>query len=222
MDNIRKLTLLIFLIVFPLSAGAVVLEQAPLDGGDGSLSVGPSGAQIATDDFQFANNVQLTNIRWWGSYDSVAPVTESLTVRIFADDGLGNPQSGSLLESVFSGAGDGSAGLTDSFGGAIYQYDLGVNQVLQGNTNYYLSIFNDDDTQNWYWLESATGNNTGWSRAADSDAWNFDSETLNMSFQLTADAVAVGVVSEPWTLPLMILPMLWLAGSVRKKSSLLS
>ncbi len=103
--------------------------------------------------------------------------------------------------------------------GAIH---LGVNQVLQGNTNYYLSIFNNDDAQNWYWLASATGNNTGWSRAVDSDAWNFDSATLNMSFQLTADAVAVGVVSEPWTLALMILPMLWLAGSARKKSSLLS
>lgn len=222
MNNIRQLILLMFLSILPLSATAVVLEQAPLNGGDGSLSVGPSGVQIATDDFQFVSNVQLTNIRWWGSYDSTAPVTESLTVRIFADDGFGSPQSSFLFESVFSGTGDSSGGLTDLFGGTVYQYDLGVNQVLQGNTNYYLSVFNNDGNQGWYWLESAAGNNTGWSRAADGDAWNFDSATLNMSFQLTADTTTVGVVSEPWTLPLMILPMLWLAGLAKKKSSMLS
>lgn len=219
MYSIRKLTLLMFLSIFPLSASAVILEQAPLDGGDGSLSVGPSGVQIATDDFQFANDVQLTNIRWWGSYDPAAPATESFTVRIFADDGFGNnPESSFLFESVFSGTGDSSGGLTDLFGGTVYQYDLGVNQVLQGNTNYYLSVFNNDGNQDWYWLESATGNNTGWSRAADNDDWNFDAQTFNMSFQLTADTVAVSI-SEPWTLPLMILPMLWLAGLVRKNVS---
>ena len=97
MNNIRQLILLMFLSILPLSATAVVLEQAPLNGGDGSLSVGPSGVQIATDDFQFVSNVQLTNIRWWGSYDSTAPVTESLTVRIFADDGFGSPQSSFLF-----------------------------------------------------------------------------------------------------------------------------
>ncbi|MBX3629679.1 MAG: hypothetical protein KF908_07120 [Nitrosomonas sp.] len=219
MYSIRKLTLLIFLSILPLSASAVILEQAPLDGGDGSLSVGLSGVQIATDDFQFTGNVQLTNIRWWGSYDPAAPVTESLTVRIFADDGFGNPQSGFLFESVFSGTGNSSGGLTDLFGGTVYQYDLGVNQVLQGNTNYYLSVFNNDGNQGWYWLESATGNNTGWSRAADGDAWNFDLATLNMSFQLTADTVTTGI-PEPFTLSLMLLPMLWLAGLARRKSEM--
>lgn len=219
MNSIRQLTLLMFLSILPLSASAVILGQAPLDGGDGSLSIGSSGVQIATDDFQFASNVQLTHIRWWGSYDPAAPVTESLTVRIFADDGFGNPQSSFLFESVFSGTGDSSGGLTDLFGGTVYQYDLGVNQALQGNTNYYLSVFNNDGNQDWFWLESTTGNNTGWSRAADGDIWNFDAQTINMSFQLTADTA---VVSEPWTLPLMILPMLWLAARVvSKKSNLL-
>lgn len=211
MYSIQKLTLLVSLIILPLTVSAVVLEQAPLDNGDGSLSVGPSGVQIATDDFQFASDVQLTNVRWWGSYDPAAPVTESLTVRIFADDGFGNPQSSFLFESVFSDTGDSSGGLTDLFGGTVYQYDLGVNQVLQGNTNYYLSIFNNDGNQDWYWLESATGNNTGWSRAADGDAWNFDSATLNMSFQLTAISIP-----EPFTLSLMLLPLLWLAGLARR------
>ncbi|MCP5242905.1 MAG: hypothetical protein H6940_05650, partial [Burkholderiales bacterium] len=110
MNSIRQLTLLIFLIILPLSAGAIILEQAPLDDGDGSLSVGPSGIQIATDDFQFANTVLLTNIRWWGSYDPSAPATESFTVRLFADDGFGNPETNAFFETVFAGNGDSSGG----------------------------------------------------------------------------------------------------------------
>ena len=216
-----KLKLMLFLVLLSFlstTVNAVVLEQAPLDGGDGSLSVGPSGVQIATDDFQFANTVQLTNISWWGSYDPNAPATESFTVRLFEDDGFGNPETNPFLETTFSGNGDSSGGLFDFFGGTVYQYDLGVNQILQGGVNYYLSVFNNDGAQDWYWLESATGNNTGWSRAADGDVWSFDSSTLNMSFQLTADAV----VSEPITLLLMILPMLWLVSIFRRRPRSLS
>ncbi|HNP26022.1 MAG TPA: PEP-CTERM sorting domain-containing protein [Nitrosomonas sp.] len=216
MYSIRQLTVLMFLIILPLPASAVMLEQAPLDGGDGSLSVGPSGIQIATDDFQFANTVLLTNIRWWGSYDPAAPVTESLTVRLFADDGSGNPETNAFFETTFAGNGDGSGGLTDLFGGAVFQYDLGVNQLLQGGADYYLSVFNNDGAQDWYWLESSAGNNTGWSRAADGDAWNFDAAALNMSFQLT------GVIPEPATLLLMALPLLWFVGLVRRRSDSLS
>lgn len=218
MFNIRALTLLIFLIIFPLSASAIILEQSPLDGGDGSLSVGSSGVQIASDDFQFSTTVLLTNIRWWGSYDPIAPATESFTVRIFADDGFGNPQSNFLFESVFSGTGDSGGGLTDLLGGPVYQYDLGVNQLLQGGVGYYLSLFNNDGAQDWFWLESAIGNGSGWSRAADGDIWNFDAQTLNMSFQLTADIVAN--VPEPLTWSLMILPMIWLVGLTRRQSKL--
>lgn len=215
MYSIQKLALLITLIMLPLAASAVVLEQAPLDGGDGSLSVGPSGAQIATDDFQFASDVQLTNIRWWGSYDPAAPVTESFTVRLFADDGSGSPETNAFFETTFAGNGDSSGGLTDLFGGTVFQYDLGVNQMLQGGADYYLSVFNNDGNQDWFWLASAAGNNTGWSRAADVDTWNFDAQTFNMSFQLTADTVTTGV-PEPFTLSLMLLPMLWLVGLARR------
>lgn len=212
MYSIRQLTFSMFLILLPLSAGAVMLEQSPQDGGDGSLSVGPSGIQIATDDFQFANTVVLKNIRWWGSYDPAAPATESLSVRLFADDGSGNPETSAFFETTLSGNGDSGGGLTDLFGGTVFQYDIGVNQLLQGGTDYYLSVFNNDSAQDWYWLESAAGNNTGWSRAADGDAWNFDAAALNMSFQLTAAPIPV-----PATLFLMLPPLLWLGRSRFKK-----
>ncbi|MCP5244563.1 MAG: hypothetical protein H6937_00790 [Burkholderiales bacterium] len=213
MKKFRLAVILILLFLFSITAQAVVLEQAPFDGGDGSLSVGPSGVQIATDDLQFSNTVQLTTISWWGSYDPDVPATESFTVRLFADDGFGNPETNAFFETIFTGNGDSSGGLVDSIGSTVFQYDLGVNQLLQGGVNYYLSVFSNDSTQDWYWLESATGNNTGWSRQTDGDAWKFDAVTLNMSFQLTADAV----VSAPITLLLMILPMLWLGRLARKE-----
>lgn len=217
MKNIKKLTALGLLSIFSISANAVVLEQAPLDSGDGSFSVGPSGVQIATDDFQFANNVLLTNISWWGSYDPAAPANESFTVRIFEDNGFGNPETDFLFESTFTGTGDSSGGLFDLFGGTVYQYDINVNQSIQGGVNYYLSVFNNDDAQDWYWLESATGNGTGWSRAADGDAWNFDAATLNMSYRLTADTVVTNI-SEPITLLLMMLPLLWFGNQARNRA----
>ncbi|GJL76867.1 hypothetical protein [Nitrosomonas sp.] len=203
MHKIRQIIILTVLGFFSLSASAIVLEQSPLDGGDGSLSVGPSGIQIAADNFQFASDAQLTSISWWGSYDPAAPVTESFTVRLFEDDGFGNPETNFLFETIFTGTGDSSGGLTDLFGGTVYQYDISVNQSLQGGVDYYLSVFNNDHAQDWFWLESAAGNGTGWSRAADGDIWNFDQSAPNMSYRLTTN------VPEPATLLLMLLPLLW-------------
>jgi len=208
MNTIRQFIGVVVLFAFSISASALTFMQSPIDGGDGSLSVKSAGAQIA-DNFQFATNVTLTNISWWGSYDPNAPASESLTARIFADNGAGAPAVNPLLETVFAGTGDDSDGLFDLFGGTVFRYDVSVNQLLQGGVNYFLSVFNNDDAQDWYWLESAAGENTGWSRAADSDAWSLDDPALNMSFQLTADPIDTPMPI-PGTLFLMLLPLLWL------------
>lgn len=213
MYSIRKLTLLISLIIFPLSTSAVVLEQAPYSfdgvaGGNSYLSVGPAGTQVA-EDFQFVGDVTLTAISWWGSYDPVIPLSESFTVRVFSDDGTGDPAINPLYETVFTGSGDGGENLIDLFGAPVFRYDAGVNWLLQGGEDYYLSIFNNDGGQDWYWLESQAGDNTGWYRSADADPWLFDNISLNMSFRLIADSVTN--VPEPATLFLLLLPLLWFA-----------
>ncbi len=210
MHIVKQFLVIALLSAYSFSANAAVIEQAPLDGGDGSLSLGPAGIQIAADNFQFSNDVQLTSISWWGSYDPNAPVGESFSVRIFEDNGSGNPAVNFLLETTFTGTGDSSAGFVDLFGGTVFQYNANVNQSLQGGVDYYLSIFNNDNQQDWFWLASAVGSNEGWSRAADGDAWNFDVNALNMSFRLST-----ANVPEPATLFLIMLPLLWLA--LRKK-----
>jgi len=217
MDTIKQTFIVILLSVFSFSVNAIVLEQAPLDGGDGSFSVGPSGVQIAADDFQFSSNVLLTDISWWGSYDPAAPVTESFTVRIFEDDGFGSPEINPLFETIFSGTGNNSDGLFDLFGGEVFSYDVsGLNLSLMGGEEYYLSVFNNDDQQDWYWLESG-GVGPGWSRATDGDAWINDAATLNMSFRLTADVP--GSAPEPATLLLMLLPLLWFSQQAISRKS---
>lgn len=205
---LKRLFTLLLLSMFSLTASAVVLEQAPLDDGDGVLSVGSAGAQVA-ENFQFTDSVTLTSISWWGSYDASAPDSESFTVRIFEDDGAGNPANTSLYETTFAGSGSDS-GLVDSYGVTVSQYDVSVSSwLLQGGVNYYLSVFSNDDRQNWYWLESSVGDSSIWSRAADRDQWDVESGTLNLSFRLTADQITTNV-SEPATLFLVLLPSLWL------------
>ncbi|WP_347888919.1 hypothetical protein ABHF54_05760 [Nitrosomonas europaea] len=205
---LKRLFTLLLLSMFSLTASAVVLEQAPLDDGDGVLSVGSAGAQVA-ENFQFTDSVTLTSISWWGSYDDSAPDPESFTVRIFEGDGAGNPLINSLYETTFTGLGDDSAGLADIAGGTVFQYDVSVSWLLQGGINYYLSVFSKDGGQGWYWLESPTGNDLNWSRAADGDSWTANDAALNLSFRLTADQITTNV-PEPATLFLVLLPSLWL------------
>lgn len=204
---LKRLFTLLLLSMFSLTVSAAVLEQAPLDNGDGVQSVGSAGTQAA-ESFQFTDDVTLTTVSWWGSYDSDAPATESFTVRIFGDDGAGNPATGSLYGDTFTVSGDDSEGFIDFYGGTVFRYDINVSWSLQGGVNYYLSVFSNDDGQNWFWLESSTGNGLNWSRAADGDSWTANDAALDLSFSLTADQVVTSV-PEPATLFLVLLPALW-------------
>ncbi len=194
------------------TANAVEIAQAPLNNGGGKLSMAPHAGYQVAENFQFTNDVSLTKISWWGSYDGSPLTTESFTVRIFKDNGSGGPEVDTLLETSFSGSGS-STTLTDAYTVDVYRYDIVLSSVLAltGGVDYYLSVYLDDSIGNnlsdWYWLESASGDSTGWSRALDADAWTKNTQTLNMSYRLTADPVAT--VPAPATLLLMLPAMLW-------------
>lgn len=194
------------------TAHAVEITQAPLGEGNGALSVAPNAGFQVADDFQFTNDVSLTNISWWGSYDGAPLSPESFIVRIFGDNGSGDPSVTHLLETSFSGTGVSSDGLVDFYGATVYRYDVTLASALAlaGGVNYYLSVYINDDIgspSNWYWLESANGDNVGWSRELDGDVWTNNNQTLNMSYRLTAGPVAT--VPTPATLLLMLPSMLW-------------
>lgn len=207
----RQFSILLLLWIFSFTVHADILEQAPLNGGDGVFSVAPAGSQAAAAavSFQFSDQAILNSISWWGSYDPSAPSSESFTVRVFGDNGAGVPTTNFLYETTSTGSGDSSAGLTDLYGGTVSQYVVGVNWLLQGNTDYYLSIFSNDENQDWYWLESSTGG-PNWIRAADGDAWSMDSNSLSLSYRLVADQLITDM-PEPATLSLLLLPLLWFA-----------
>jgi len=201
------------LAIFSLSAQAVVIEQAPLDGGDGGLSVVDAGAQLA-ESFQFSSNVELNDISWWGSYTSGPQPTESFTVRVFADDS-GEPATTPLFETAYSGNGDSSDGLFDLFGGTVYRYDVSLVSPLSlfGGIDYYLSVINNDANDEWWWLQSNGGDN--WARVADADSWSYINNSLDLSYRLTAGAVAQ--VPEPGPMLLMSLPLFFLVARLMRK-----
>lgn len=213
-DVIRRILAVLLLSSISITANALILQQAPYSfdgvaGGDGYISVGPTGSQVA-ENFQFTEDVTLTKISWWGNYDTAAPNDESFTVRIFEDGGSGSPAINNFLyETGFLGSGDDSEGFVDLFGGAIFRYDVNVNWLLQGGANYYLSIFSNDGGQDWFWLESQTGDNVGWYRSADGVSWILDSpNALNMAFRLEAEQFTR--IPEPAVLFLFLIPLLWL------------
>ncbi|MFO7580899.1 hypothetical protein [Nitrosomonas halophila] len=212
-----KLFLAVLLSSMSFTVNALVLEQAPYFfddennvGGDGYLSVESAGAQVA-EDFRFAEDVILTSISWWGSYDPFAPETESFAVRIIGDDGTGNPAPGfpPLYETIFTGLGEDS-GFVDLFDETVFQYKVaGLNWSLQGGVDYYLSIFSNAGASDWYWLESQAGDNKNWYRENDTGPWSVDSpDALNMSFHL--EAVRAASVPEPATWLLMLIPLIGL------------
>jgi len=220
----KKFFVMLFLSILSFTANALVLEQAPFffdeendAGGDGYLSVGPVGTQVA-EDFRFADDVRLTSISWWGSYAPSAPDTESFTVRIIGADEAGNPAPGfpPLYETFFAGSGD-NTGFVDLEGIAVLQYNVaGLNWSLQGGVDYYLSIFSNVEELDWFWLESQAGDNRNWFRENDSGPWELDSpDALNMSFRL--EAAQVASVPEPATWILMLVPLLGLYRKAVKK-----
>jgi len=201
------------LAIFSISAQAVVIVQAPLDGGDGDLSVLDFGAQLA-ESFQFSSNVELSDISWWGSYTFGPQATESFTIRVFADD-AGDPATTPLFETSYSGNGDGSEGLLDLFGGTVYRYDISLVAPLSlpGGIDYYLSVMNNDANDEWWWLESSVGDN--WARGFDGDNWSYSQADFDLSYRLIAEEVAQ--IPEPGPLLLMSMPLLFLATRMMRK-----
>ncbi|MCW5602534.1 hypothetical protein [Nitrosomonas sp.] len=221
-DVIRRILAVLLLSSISITANALILQQAPYSfdgvaGGDGYESVGPIGSQVA-ENFQFAEDVTLTKISWWGNYDTAAPNDESFTVRIFesivVNDNVTKPVDNPLYETTFLEQGN-STDIIDLEGGGVFYYEVaGISLFLQGGVDYYLSVFSNDNSLNWFWLESQFGDRLGWYREMDDTdtthvPWILDSpNALNMAFRLEAEQFTR--IPEPAVLFLFLIPLLWL------------
>lgn len=205
-----------------MSVNASLYSQSPLENGDGILSELDQGAQVA-DNFQVSQNSDLTGIRWWGSYDtSPAGISENFVVNIFSDD-AGAPGTALATFDFNSLAGTRTDTLkTDLFGSSIYEYFIDISTAaksLMATTTYYLSVVHDDQVGdpnsllNWYWLESAAGDN--WTRPIGSQTWT-NNNNITVAFELAGNPTPKGSVPAPATLLLMLAPLGLLAMRKRK------
>ncbi len=212
MNGFKQLLSSVLLAFFTVNATAAVISvgQSPVGGGEGPLSSSSSAAYNA-EDFKFNADVELSSISWWGSYDGGKSTLESFGIQIFSSLA---PET-ELAAYSFSGQGVATS-LVDYYQSTIYKYTLAISSPLSlsANTEYYLSIFNDDvSADDWYWTDSTDGDYKNWYL---DNGWQEDNQ-INLSFQLTANTTTAPI-PEPAPMALMLLPFLWVARQAMKKS----
>ncbi len=174
-----------------------LFSQAPIDGGDGGFSNVSAGAQNA-DGFTLSNAASITDLRWWGSYDTVD--TDSFLIRILSNS-AGSP--GAIKQSYTTTAPGAATSLTDIAGAVVYQYDFHLPSALALTAgNYYLSVSNETTTASWYWLFGGGGDSKSWNRAADGDPWALAASDFAILIEGEISSVP-GTVPEPETLALL-------------------
>jgi hypothetical protein len=139
-----------------VEASTVLFQQLP-DNRGGFLSAFTSDTETltVTDNFQLDQPAQVGSITWWGGYFNL-PGPDDFTVRFYADNS-GQPGSviqtysiGSSATKIFTG------GNLNGVAEVQYATNLGTPLSLQGNVQYWISIFNASGPQTWLWEDSPT------------------------------------------------------------------
>ena len=179
--------------VMGAASAAVVFEQSPADGNDAFPSI---SAEQSADGFTLSTAASVTGLTWWGSYsqDPTTLPADAFSVRIFADNGSGEPAANpSETIPALQQLTRSPTALFDQTGAPVYRFDLVVAPVtLAGATNWYLAVVNEFDVGDpnaaWYWLLSdTTGEN--FYRFVDGDAWSSDPGPPkgNLAFLVSGD-----------------------------------
>jgi hypothetical protein len=168
--------------------------QWPRNGNDAFASI---SAEQSADGFLLAASTAVTGLTWWGSYlfDPAPSAADAFSVSISADDGSGRPKVIPRVTITQAPTRE-FAKIFDVLGAKVYRYDLALATpvLLEGTTNWYLSVVNrfdlDDTKAVWYWLlGDAVGDNAegdSFYRAADLDSWTRET-TGNLSFSVSGD-----------------------------------
>ena len=191
----------------PSVASYVVYSQGPQNSGPSyascfSLPLGCT--QQVADDFTLTEDTLITDIHWWGNYDTgTAPATDDFTIT-FYEDIFSRP--GKQLDAL-SITRQSASGLTNINGVPVFKYDALLSAPFEvlANTTYWVSIDNDPDGTAWYWLQSTQGNGQN---ALQRDGW-FPGDS-DVAFELTT-------VPEPTTLAVVAVGLAGITVLRRKK-----
>jgi hypothetical protein len=215
---------------FTFSATAdVIYSQGPLDGGSAIVSDFQFFGEQELDDFVLdPGGATITDVHWWGAYGDDPDPTSSdeFTIRFFeeSETASGVPLGTYLYEYITSSVDRTATAMTTPGygahdGGVVYEYMfyLPTSIVLDGETNYYLSIVNDTESL-WGWLQGEDLAGGHWYRTGDESAtgtWAPSGIGGDFAFELTG-----APIPEPATLLIVggLSAGLACARKLRKKS----
>lgn len=167
----------------------VLFQQAPDQAYAGYSDMDPSGLSFETaDSVQFASDVTIRSLRWWGVYDdNGAPPDDDFRLRAYEDIG-GAPHPVPFAEFYLSPVRVDNG--TTNLGYTEYGYvaSLGGGLSLDAGTTYWIAIVNNtpgDTSRQWAWSSGAGANIVRAFRVTGM-GWNINA-LYSMSLELCGD-----------------------------------
>lgn len=158
---------------------AVLYSQPTFDQADAIFPNFVGGPENA-DSFLLGGAVNVSALRWWGSY--LTADSDNFTLRLFADDS-GFPAGGALKEYTGITVSRIGSGMQDIGGGEVFQYEYDLpDVVVLSSGTYYLSVMNDTSVSEWLWSVASSGDGSSFVRSASSDPW--ESADSDLAFEV--------------------------------------
>lgn len=183
------------------ASAAVLYQQTPVDGGNGSYATISVGQQAADD---FALGGTLESISWWGGYDGNADAgDDDFLVRLYSSVA----GTGTVLQEFNSVSfARTSTGLFDAAGNDVYQYDFALAAPLSLSSGTYYLFIQNLGSSDWIWQQGSPGNSQFWARFDDTDSWAVAADAAGQPIQMDLAFALNGTpaqIPEPSSLALL-------------------
>lgn len=188
----------------PLSAEQVLFDSGVRQPNRTYFSDRVGTTQTIADNFQLANDSEITRLVWTGNYESGLPAQDGFEAIFSVDVDAGpNPVLRRIASARFTTVSRVDTGL-DIFGRDVFEYQAiitgGIN--LSGGQNYFLTLVNETPGNRWAW----GADNTFGTAYYSNDNVTYLPFTGTQDFQLYGTAVP-----EPSGLLLLGVALPWLA-----------
>ncbi len=204
----------LLLMFLPTIAGATVIYEQSLSGGDNYGFVSNIDGDLSADNFEITSTSFIQAVSWYGMYYSAnVDTTDTFDIQILtlAGDILYNDLDIDTAVKTDSGS-------SDSYGETIYLYEVSIADWELSAGSYLLSISNtNSDYSDWYWADGLGGDGTSY--YSDSGVWLSESYDIDMAFALEGEIQQSAPVPEPSTVILLGLGSVLMIMRTRLKQS---